>query len=171
MGRNRIVGFAVSCAVSLCLLLHQAAAEDPIPGACKFDSGYPLTELLDRPGFARTADLSDCTGNQIDMNACMQYKYWVSEQGLRDILLSIDKSHYDAKLRAGFLSAQESWCTYRDQACTYDSSKYDGGSAKGWFFNECLVNFNRRRTSELNDYLTHLGDGPDAQRLYNYETR
>lgn len=55
------------------------------------------------------------------------------------------------------LEAQRAWITFRDKACDYETSLWQGGTGASMASLLCLARLTRERTKDLRDTLGHGG--------------
>jgi uncharacterized protein YecT (DUF1311 family) len=127
----------------------------------------PLQQALE--GY-KAIDLTTCDANQISMNECAQYRFMKADDKLKQVLIDTSPTLGGDEDYQRFIAAQEAWCKYRDLSCDYEYHLYEGGSAAGFFRDECLAAYDRRRAQALRRFIFCEQDGCGGQRqLYLYD--
>jgi uncharacterized protein YecT (DUF1311 family) len=104
----------------------------------------------------------DCLNSttQLEMNFCAAWRAKLSDRSLNSAYQTVRRSYQqsDAKehgtLRLKNLTtAQLAWITFRDTTCTWEASKFSGGSIAPMIYSNCVDRVTKARTRELLDDL------------------
>jgi uncharacterized protein YecT (DUF1311 family) len=106
------------------------------------------------PGLPLLAQQTNCTNpqTQTEMNICAGISLQKSNRQLNQVYQTLLPKLSNTEKR--LLSAvQMRWMQFRDNECTFASSRYEGGSIQPLIISTCKDNLTRQRTSDLTAYL------------------
>lgn len=117
--------------------------------------------------FGQSKPNCDNPQTQVDMNICAGQDYKAADAELNDVYrtaiaamkqadagLPSDLKGAEKALR----EAQRAWLPYRDKTCRAYGFMARGGSMESMLVGRCLAELTRRRTQELKDMATGLGN-------------
>lgn len=99
----------------------------------------------------REAASSGCDGDMSSMNLCAEYQFVLADQRLNDVYSRVSAA-YLRKPASLLRKSQRAWLSYRDEACTFESSGLEGGSAHAYSTLRCMGEKTATRISELEAY-------------------
>ena len=116
---------------------------------------------LHRLGAAqRRAPALDCSnGPQSALNECAAVDFRAADAQLNTAYQAITRRLTDTPARRSLVEAQRAWICFRDAECELDTKSSEGGSIRPLLFSECQRRLTKRRTADLNAYLSCNKDG------------
>ena len=99
-----------------------------------------------------SGDCSDAL-SQKSMNDCAHRNYKREEQLLEKSTQQI-LTQIDASRQRSFKAVQQTWVQFRKQQCSFDASRYDGGSMAPMVYFTCMAELTQQRNKELNVILS-----------------
>lgn len=99
----------------------------------------------------RQAATTGCEADMFSMSLCAEYQFVLVDQNMSDVYkrLLVSYSEEPASL---LINSQRAWIGFRNQACTFESSGLDGGSAHGYSELRCMSEKTKIRFKELQGY-------------------
>ena len=85
----------------------------------------------------------------LDFEGCAQHKILKSDRAINAVAGKIFRQLGTRTARARFVRAERAWLTYRRAACKSRADLFEGGSAAGILFAECVAAKNRAHLREL----------------------
>jgi uncharacterized protein YecT (DUF1311 family) len=112
------------------------------------------------PSLAQTAEPAvDCNNaqTQLEMNLCAGRAAKESDRQLNIAYKKVQNSYKStdtpaddrARQQKALTNAQLAWIKYRDSNCTWQASKFDGGSIQPMIYANCVDRMSQERTQEL----------------------
>ncbi len=133
-----------ACALALSVVALPAAAS-PTPAPTVRESFTPLP-CPSRPRTTR------------QIEGCAEHRVLATDRTIDALNTKVVRKLRPAA-RAGFVSSNAAWVSYRDEACAAAASPYTGGSLQPVAYANCLVAIDRSHVGELRGLLVALPAG------------
>lgn len=89
---------------------------------------------------------------QADLNMCASQAAKSADRKLNQVYQTLTgRLNQQAKVK--LVDAQLAWIQFRDKACEFESSRYEGGSIAPLIYSSCIRNLTERRTKDIEGYL------------------
>ena len=108
---------------------------------------------------------SDCSksNSEVERKECLAKDYAQADQELNRVYKEV-KSKVNESEGKSLTDAQLSWITYRDKTCELETHANLGGTGYRAFLNTCLARVTRKRTIELQSYLSNNSTVPQVKK-------
>jgi uncharacterized protein YecT (DUF1311 family) len=122
---------------------------------------------------ARTAKLSPpvihepftplpCTGapghrTTLEMEGCVEQRILASDGKIDALNVAIFGRLFDAAARRRFIAGHNAWLTYRRAYCLSASDVFEGGTAAGVVYADCVAGVNSEHVKDLKAFRAALG--------------
>lgn len=101
-------------------------------------------------------------GNTIEMRKCATDEYQRQDGKLNQVYQKL-VSQLEGERKQKLVIAQRSWITFRDKNCSFVSSEASGGTLEPLLYTGCLSELTKKRTDDLNSYLSKQKDKNQSQ--------
>jgi uncharacterized protein YecT (DUF1311 family) len=95
----------------------------------------------------------------LDFEGCAEHKIVRSDRAINELVGVIFSRHLSAAGRRRFVPSERAWLTYRRSVCASRADIYEGGSAAGIVFAECVVAKNSAHLKDLRAFERGLRQG------------
>ncbi|MBE9067542.1 DUF1311 domain-containing protein [Leptolyngbya cf. ectocarpi LEGE 11479] len=123
------------------------SAETAVP-----ERDAPSTAATEQPPRSAPVALAkqDCGQmvTQLDMNQCAAENYSLSDKRLNQVYQEVRQT-LDAAATAQLTKAEERWIVFRDDQCTFESDRFEGGSIAPLIQASCMEQITDNRIAEL----------------------
>jgi uncharacterized protein YecT (DUF1311 family) len=89
---------------------------------------------------------------QADLNVCASQATKSADRNLNQVYQTLI-AKLDQKGKVKLIDAQLAWIKFRDKACEFESSRYEGGSITPLIYSSCIKNLTERRIKDIEGYL------------------
>lgn len=152
--------------LALALMAAPAWAQDPPPFdpapvlACLEDDGQDCAGLaaaacMEGPGGSSTYGMSYCLGQELDFwDARLNEAYGRVGEQADAADAEQDRLGYQApQQRPALRDMQRAWIAFRDASCSYEASRWGGGTGAGPAYAQCALSLTARQAMLLDGYL------------------
>ncbi|NJR21227.1 MAG: DUF1311 domain-containing protein [Richelia sp. CSU_2_1] len=117
------------------------------------------TAVLGLPSIAsnsvmQLAQAPNCKSPQttVDMNLCATQEFQAADRKLNQVYQQL-KSLLNSKQQQRLTAAQRTWIKFRDESCSYEAGRFEGGTLAGSTYGYCRARITQERVKDLERYL------------------
>jgi uncharacterized protein YecT (DUF1311 family) len=101
-------------------------------------------------------------GNTIEMRKCATDEYQNQDRKLNQAYQKL-LSQLEGERKQKLVIAQRAWINFRDKNCSFVSSESSGGTLEPLIYTGCLSELTKKRTEDLNSYVSKQKDKNQAK--------
>lgn len=118
-----------------------------------------LTAVLGTPSIASNSPLQlaqepNCKSPQttVDMNLCATQEFQAADKKLNQVYQEL-KPLLNSKQQQRLTAAQRTWVKFRDESCSYEAGRFEGGTLAAPTYGYCRARITQERVKDLERYL------------------